>query len=281
MSRTRRACPRLPGLVVLVAAILTAALTAVPASRAHAFGADGHRIVGELAQRQLTPEARVAIERLLATLPDAQEPLALADISTWADEIRDNEAYRWTAPLHYVNFPLGTCTWQAERDCPDGRCVIAAIERFARVLSDRDAPDAQRGKALKWLVHLVGDIHQPLHTAYAEDKGGNTFRVFYRGSASNLHAVWDSAILAAAKRNWREHARTLAVRPVEGEVQWTAQAPVRWAEESCRLIHSAEIYPPRPGRLPRNYINRHLPLVEQQLVLAGARLAALLNATLQ
>lgn len=259
----------------LCALVLAVAALAPPAARA--FGADGHRIVAELAQRRLAPAAAAEVRRLL----DGEADPTLTGIANWADEVRDREAYRWSAPLHYVNFPRDSCRYDAARDCRDGRCVVAAIERYARELHDRRLGDERRRAALKWLVHFVADVHQPLHAGYADDKGGNTFQVFYAGRGSNLHALWDSLILDLPRRGWRDYAGVLAARSAGRDLRWSPQAAQRWAEQSCRLIAAAAIYPERPGRLNRAYAERQLPVVERQLVLAGARLAALLNAELR
>ena len=114
----------------------------------------------------------------------------LVSISTWADEHKNPASAKW----HYVNFPRDSCSFDAARDCPDGQCLISAIERQTAVLMS-NAPDEKRLNALKYLVHLVGDVYQPLHAGYQDDKGGNKYQLqsFMRGS--NLHALWDSGII--------------------------------------------------------------------------------------
>jgi hypothetical protein len=121
------------------------------------WGAEGHQVIAKLAESQLTPKALSAVNRLLAMEPDA----TLASISTWADEHR-NPA---TAPWHYVNFPRGDCTYAADRDCPEGKCVVGDINRQAEVLAS-NAPDEKKLLALKYVIHFVGDVHQPLHAGY-------------------------------------------------------------------------------------------------------------------
>lgn len=242
-----------------------------------AFGPDGHRIVAELAERALTPAAQAQVRHLLADEAES----GLAAVSNWADEVRGEPDWRWTGPWHYVNFPRdGNCRYVPARDCRDGRCIVAAIEAQARLLGDSSRPDAERAQALRFVVHLVGDIHQPLHAGYGDDRGGNTFQIFYAGRGSNLHALWDGGILRSARRDWRDYTDLLQSRRTDADVRWTRRSPQRWAEESCRVIASADIYPTRPGRLPAGYVERQLPVVERQLRIAGARLAALLNAEL-
>lgn len=245
-----------------------------------AFGPDGHRIIAELAQRQLSPTALAEVRRLLGDQADD----GLAGIANWADEIREAQAWRHTSRWHYVNFPRDDCAYDAGRDCKGGRCVVAAIGEQAAILGDRARGDDERTRALRFLVHFVGDIHQPLHAGHGDDRGGNTFQVFYLGRGSNLHALWDGGILRSARLDWRGHVHRLAARAPDRRARrggaWSARAPVRWAEESCRLIGSAAVYPPSPGKLPDDYVQRQYPVVERQLVVAATRLAAVLDAVL-
>jgi len=153
--------------------------------------------------------------------------------------------------------------------CPDGRCVVAVIDRQVKVLGS-GSPDEQRLNALKYVVHFVGDVHQPLHAGYQDDRGGNQYQLqaFMRGS--NLHAVWDTGLI----KYLNEDADAMAVR-LAGKVaagQWTA---VQAAEESCRIVGTAGFY---PGRLVDGaYIEQFTPVMEGRLGLAGARLAEVLN----
>jgi hypothetical protein len=136
---------------------------------AHAWGAAAHRLIAEAAYGQLSPAARAAVDDLLTLEPGA----TFESISTWADEVRSPG----TGPWHYVNLPRDSgCMYEATRDCPDERCVVGAIERQTAVLSS-GAHGAERLKALKYLVHFVADIHQPLHVGYGDDRGGNLYQV--------------------------------------------------------------------------------------------------------
>jgi len=151
-----------------------------------AWGSEGHQVIALIAQSQLTPKARGEVDRLLKLEPGA----TLDSVSTWADEHRNPS----TAPWHYVNFPRETCVYEQARDCPDGKCVVGAIERQSKILAFATT-DEERLAALKFLVHFVGDVHQPLHAGYLDDKGGNTYQLqaFMRGT--NLHALWDTVII--------------------------------------------------------------------------------------
>jgi hypothetical protein len=130
---------------------------------------------------------------------------------------------------------------------------------------------------LKFVVHFVGDVHQPLHGGYRDDKGGNTYQVQFQGQGSNLHRVWDSGMLATRTPDWQAYARELDARgPVTlPAVQGAPYAA--WAEESCRL--SRDIYPDG-HTADADYVRAHLPLAEERLRQAGRRLADLLNRVL-
>jgi hypothetical protein len=257
-------------------ALLIAWLCAFIPSLACAWGPAGHRIVAELADRQLTQAARAEVQHLLAVSHDR----SLADVATWADDLRDerNQGALWraTSRLHFVNFATTGCRYEAMRDCPGGRCVVGAIETYARVLGDRSRPDAERAEALRFVVHFVADAHQPLHAGYRHDKGGNQFQLQLNGRGSNLHAVWDSPVLASRRLGWRRHAATLARTPLPR----ASGSPVQWAEESCRATRDDGIYP-RGHRIDGTYLLQMRPLAEQRVRAAAARLADLLNRELR
>lgn len=229
-----------------------------------AWGPEGHKIIASLAEQQLTPVARKEVERLLALEPGA----TLVSVANWADEYRSAETAAW----HYVNFPRNVCVYEALRDCRDGACVVEAIAQQTAVLQT-DPSDMNRLIALKYLVHLVGDVHQPLHAGYRDDRGGNTYQlqVFMRGS--NLHAFWDSGLIYALHEDVSTLSNRLSRRlPPVADTVWTAEQA---AQESCRIVGMPGFYPER--RVGGDYIRRFTPVVEQRLLRAGSRLAGLLN----
>jgi hypothetical protein len=233
-----------------------------------AWGPDGHRIVAQIAFDHMTPQAQAAVT---AELKAANEPEpTLPGIANWADQVRDPES----APLHYLNMPKGDCHYVAERDCPDGKCVIGGIESSIAVLKDINSPEPRRIVALKNLVHFVGDIHQPLHEGLAIDKGGNTVQLQWAGKGSNLHRVWDSGLITAIDPDWEDFEKKLTDREVKAD--WIGFSPSGWAEASCVIAQSDGLYPSTttPGA---EYVRRWAPVVEDQLTIAGLRLAAILN----
>lgn len=259
--------------VARFAAILLALLSA--ARPAQAWGPHSHQLVAEIAARGLQPAPRREVERLLGDRAD----LAMREASTWPDTIREQPGYRDTGPLHYNNFPRGQCQYRPQRDCRKGRCVVGAIERFTALLADRTASDQKRAEALRFIIHFVGDIHQPLHAGWDDDRGGNDFQVRIGREGRNLHSLWDDYLARQAGLGLRAHRdklERLHFKP--GQLAWDRAAPVRWVEESCRVIASG-VYPTSPD-IDRAYIERMLPVAERRIALAGQRLAVVLNALL-
>lgn len=229
---------------------------------ADAWGTKGHQVVANLAYAQLTDKAKTEVNRLLALEPGA----TLASVSTWADETRN----KTTAPWHYVNFPRDTCTYDAARDCPDGQCVVGAIDKQLAVLASNTS-DEKRLVALKYVVHLVADVHQPLHAGYADDRGGNTYQIQAFGRGTNLHALWDNGLIENTGLDTAAMtAKLLAASATAGEVD-----AARVAEESRRIVGTAGFYPDR--KVGTDYLERFTPVMEKRLSVAGARLAARLN----
>ena len=271
---------------------LLTALLLLLAPSAMAWSALGHRLVGELAQRHLNPVASAEVAALLADEPDP----TLAGVAVWADTLRasDPDRFKATSRWHYVNTPAGTCHFDSQRDCPDGECVIGAIDAQRRILVDRRQPHAARRDALKFLVHFVGDVQQPMHANNRGDKGGNDFQISLRTDlppeayararyvdgvmGTNLHSVWDFYILGSQGLDLRQYAARLDALPWP-PMTLPVSAAQGWAGESCRLVDSRNLYP-ATRKMDRGYLDAHRPLAEQRVRQAGYRLAALLNATL-
>jgi hypothetical protein len=245
-------------------------LAATPA--AMAWGPKGHRVVARLAEAQLTPPARATAQRLLA----ARGVRHLADVANWADGLRETDSalFAQTRGMHYVNFDSPDCVYRPVRDCRGGACVVAAIGHYSAILSDRRSSVGARAEALAFVVHFVGDVHQPLHADYRHDLGGNRFQVQWRGRGTNLHRLWDSGLLDATGWSAARYAARLGAAPAVG-----GGTPVAWAEESCRIDRDDGVYP-ASHTIDASYVERALPIEERRLRQAGARLARLLNADL-
>lgn len=256
-----------------------------------AFGwsAQGHWLIGDLASRQLTAHARQQVAWLL----EGEAEPTLAGVSTWADQLRASspEEYKRTAPWHYINSKDGTCDFVPPRDCPDGHCAPGAIETQIKILGDAQQPREMRRDALKFVVHFVGDVHQPLHAGPRDDAGGNRYAVTVHSDVpppdyaakrpelvANLHAVWDYYVLGSRHLGNEAYANALA-----GNLPHLSPdkigTPFEWARESCLEVESHGIYPAEHV-IDQAYLNAQRPLAEQQVRVAAVRLAKLLNRAL-
>ncbi|MGE3519569.1 MAG: S1/P1 nuclease [Vicinamibacterales bacterium] len=276
-------------LAVLVSAALVAAGTC---ARVHAWGAQGHRVVAAIASDLLSPDAR----REAASLLDGQ---TLADVAVWADEIRDD--LNQTAGWHYVNIPPDASAYSRDRDCPRQPrvsagspadrwrdCIVDRIDYHRMRLASRSLDRADRAVALKFLVHLVGDIHQPFH-AIGVAAGGNGIPVSVFGSNNcavsraapprpcNLHGAWDVALVAHRELDDRSYVDALA-RRVRIARTAPASSAASWAMESLRLAEAALV--PAHGSVDEAYYRVQIDVVDEQIARAGVRLAALLDAAL-
>lgn len=263
-----------------------------------AWGPEGHAIVADIAQAHLDPAAAAEVASLL----QLEGHDRLDQISSWADGNRRD--YPETGPWHYVDTPLAASGYDASRDCVQGNCVVAKIDQYARELADKSATPQARLLALKWVVHLVGDIHQPLHAEDHDDKGGNTVQAQFFGKGTNLHSLWDGGVLRhalnlRAGRNFTfDHAvvqgdaMTLdagippvlraAWAPAPGLAQIGAAA-VGWANESHQLAQTVaytDIDKPFGDAWSQRYQAKAWPVIQKRLQQGGVRLADVLNEAL-
>ena len=251
-------------------AVLSASLLLLPNPEAWAWGSEGHCIVADIAWDHLTPATRENLQPFL-------EGDDLASISSWADDIRPGRPE--TAPWHYVNIPPDAAGYDP-KNCPNDNCVVAQINKFAQILGDPSQPFAARSEALKYLVHFVGDLSQPLH-ATAEARGGNDVPVTAFGAAQcgnrpcNLHSVWDNELIAHTGLDQHGYVKQLEKMITADHLQAGSDDPVAWANESWQLAKQAWVQP--QSDIDQAYYQRERPVVDRQLALAGLRLAQLLN----
>lgn len=277
----------------IAAAVLLGTLLASGTVEVRAWGLQGHRLVALLATARLTLTARRNVQWLLA-------PETLADVSSWADRYWEGnyQTYYW----HFLNIPAEATSYDRDRDCPrqpglsDNSpadkwrdCAVDRIEYNAARLGDRSLDRADRAVALKFLVHLVGDLHQPFH-ALGVERGGNGILVSVFGSdtcsanvarpvACNLHGVWDSGLIAHRNLDDEHYVAILdgVIRRNRLDQRPTGTS-AEWAMESQRLGKAALLA--QHGVVDDAYYRRALPVVDERLALAGVRLAAVLNRNL-
>jgi hypothetical protein len=263
-------------------ALLIGGLVAAMAGQAAAWSRLGHRASAKLAEARLSPRAKAAIAELL----DPGE--SLADASTWADE--HNRDIRGSAAWHYVNVPISSPHYD-DRFCGSGGCVVGRIAEFRAVLADRNAPPARRRQALRFLVHLVQDVHQPMHVADRNDRGGNALplRVGRYGN-SNLHQLWDSGLFHERYRSHAEDALVREATAMAGRPEakrWPGGRVEDWADESLQIGRRA-YQVPGTGRtlrsgdeVGRDYVEANAPIAVERVAQSGVRLAAMLNEILR
>lgn len=263
-----------------LAAFALCAGLAVAASPAGAWGPTGHRVSAELAERNIGGLTRAHVEAILGHE-------GLAEAATWPDEQRSNPEPFWdeASPWHYVTLPPGTPAAQLQHP-PEGDAA-GALERFTAVLRDPAASREDKARALRFVVHIVADLHMPLHAGKPGDRGGNDVKVRWFGEMQNLHWVWDEGIIDKQLLSYTEYADRLQARTTPAEVmQWWNARPGTWIDESTALRE--RIYPATgaeqgmgtmesPVVLSWDYDWQWRPSVELRLQQAGVRTAAYLD----
>ena len=239
-----------------------------------AWGVLGHRIVGEIASRHLSPKAKVAIKQILGN-----ESIAMA--SNWADFVKSDSSFNYLNSWHYIDFDDSTLTAST---ITKKLSTDTAIDAYVKInflinqLKNKNLNHQKQLMYLRLLIHIVGDIHQPLHTGRAEDKGGNTVKVLWFNQPTNLHAVWDEKLIDNQQLSYTEYANAIDFATPNQQVVWQKQPLSTWIFQSYQLANSvyAEIKQPNQ-KLSYRYNFDHLASLNEQLLKGGIRLAGLLN----
>jgi hypothetical protein len=258
------------------------------------WGNRGHQVIARIAMARLTTSAREAIGELL-------EPgETLESVSTWADQIKTERPE--TRSWHLVSFPLRETNYSRAKFCGNETCIIEVISQQIAILKSPNKESGQRAEALKFLVHLVGDLHQPFHVTtnmHPEDYGATRVRVTsLSGRLTNLHDVWDADLveygLKQSAKSVGDYATKLSLRVAQsstnqsnrGGLYSTQGSVTDWAMEAHKLPWRAYIHtntefmvadPKRMWTLDQTYYDRNVQVVEFQLTRAGVRLAKILN----
>ncbi len=256
---------------------LIASLTSIclfSSSLAMAWGQTGHRVTGAIAEHYLSAKAKSAIERLL---PNE----SLAEASTWPDEMRSHPDEYWqktATPWHWVTIP-GDKTYSQVGAPPQGDAYVA-LQHFREMLINPKSTTADKQKALRFIVHLIGDLHQPLHAGNGTDRGGNDVKVRFFWENSNLHRVWDSQMIAQRKLSYTEWTHWLLQKiSQQDRALWRDTDPQTWITESVAIRKT--IYPDDANNMNYDYVFDHIPTVKQRLQQAGVRIADYLNEIFQ
>lgn len=246
--------------------ILCFVLLLAATSQSSGWGPTGHRVTGRIADRYLSKKARITIQKIL-------QGQSLAMAGTWMDEIRSDATYDHMEDWHWVTIPHGE-TYASSVKNPNGD-IIQTLDRVISELRTRNLPAAQQKEHLRILIHLVADLHQPLHVGAKNDRGGNNVQVTWFGNASNLHRIWDSDMIDDTRLSYTELAESLEVPSKDLIRQWQKISVEEWARES--QAYEGSVYDYGKGRLGYEYAYINLPIVRQRLLQAGVRLAGILN----
>ena len=239
----------------------------VVSPKAFSWGKTGHRVVAEIAERNLDPAAKKGIKDLLGVD-------TLARIANYPDEIRSDRKYDYTGSWHYTSIPSDKTYFDQKRN-KDGD-IIEALFRMDETLKDPKKSKEDKAFALKFLVHLMGDLHQPLHVGLAEDRGGNNVRVKWFKSESNLHAIWDEAIIDFQQLSYTEYTTFLNHFTKTEKADFSKGNFIDWAKESQDL--RGIVYDTGGSEnLSYEYSFKAKPVIEERLRQAGLRLATVLN----
>lgn len=284
-----------------IAALMMAIVCLLLPTQAGAWGFEGHEIIAAIARAYVAPSTRERIDAILAEDPDASTGPDMLSRATWADAWR-GAGHRETAEWHFADIELDRPDLDAA--CfghpavsgpvsagPAHDCVVDKVEQFASELGARSTTRAERILALKYLLHLVGDMHQPLHASDNHDRGGNCVRLSLNGARTvNLHSYWDTVVVAELGSDAVAVARDLRLRITEGQVaSWRKGAESDWILEAFELSKrfAYELDAPAgcqpdaaPVPLPPGYEEQARRIVALQLERAGVRLAMLLDEAL-
>lgn len=234
-----------------------------------AYEKTGHRVVAELAERHLTHAARKNIAAILG------EKVALAEVANWPDEMKSNpdEYWRQTNVWHYINVEAGQTFENTPRN-PAGD-VLSAFDEFVATLKSKETTKAQKAHALKFLVHIVGDMHQPLHYGHASDHGGNKVKVIWFDEVTDLHSVWDIYLVDKEKLSFTEWANFLDKATEQDITRYQSAKAIDWVHEGLKLRD--DIYDVGDRNFSWGYVYKYRPVVREQLLKGGMRLAGVLN----
>ncbi|MFP5042521.1 S1/P1 nuclease [Parasediminibacterium sp. JCM 36343] len=239
---------------------------------AMAWGMEGHRIVGEIAESYLSPKAKLAVQKILGT-----ESMAIA--SNWPDFIKSDTSYKYLNPWHYLNVKDSLTEAEFKKYLESDNTVDAytKLNFLIKQLKDKSLPKEKQLMYLRLVIHIVGDIHQPMHVSREEDQGGNKIKLSWFGQPTNLHGVWDEKIIDYQQLSYTEYAKSINHTTAKEVSEWQHEPLKYWIYQSYSEAQKiyAEIKPDM--KLSYRYNFDHIQTVNTQLLKGGVRLAGLLN----
>lgn len=236
------------------------------------WGLDGHRIVGEIAEKHLTAKARKNIQKILGN-----ESIAMS--SNWADFIKSNPAFDSLDKSHYINFKSGMSRNDFDADLKNNKEQNAfnSIKFLSEQLMSGKLNDSLKVAYLKLLIHFVGDVHQPLHTGRPEDLGGNRIRVTWFDQNINIHQLWDSRLIEYQNLSYTEYVNWINHATPDQKKKWMFEPMENWLYESYVLAEKIYAATPADAKLKYKYNYDFVEDMNLQLLKGGVRLAGLLN----
>jgi len=232
------------------------------------WSSTGHRVVGKIADNYLKGNTKRKIEKLL-------KRKSLAFVSTFADEIKSDKRYNKFYTWHYINMPLDFNYEKSEKN-PSGD-LVSGINHCINIIKDENASDDDKAFYLKLLIHLIGDLHQPMHIGLAEDKGGNDFKVQWFYNDTNLHRVWDRQMIDNYDMSYNELAENADILDRKQVKAIQEGNIVDWVNETHELTRKVYANVKPDENLRYRYSYENFETVRTQLQKAGIRLAKVLN----
>lgn len=238
----------------------------------HAWGTTGHRVVGQVADAYLTPNARKAIKGILGN-----ESVAM--VANWADFIKSDTTLKDLDPWHYVNLPDSMSRADVQQFLSNDTAVNVYNKTMwlIKELKNKKLPKDKQAFYLKLLIHFIGDIHQPMHTARATDRGGNSVKVGWFNESSNLHTIWDTKLIDMQQLSYTEYASWINHPSAADKTKWQKQPVSEWVWESYQISRAIYQKTPADSRQSYRYNYEWISTINQQLLKGGVRLAGVLN----
>jgi hypothetical protein len=247
-------------------ALLICAITLI------SWGGTGHKTVAKIAENHLTPNTKLNVQALLGGE-------SMTDVASWADGLRNDPNYSKTSSWHYINTPLGLNYEEFSKTvkAQGATNVYGALLKCEDDLKSTTTTFQQKTDALKFLIHFVGDMHQPMHVSRAEDKGGNSIQLQFDGKGTNLHSLWDSGLINKKGETFEQMAVGYDQATPAQIKQWQSTDPMQWAYESYQISTKLYAEAEKDNKPGDAYFQQYLPIVQQRIEMAGIRLAGILN----
>jgi hypothetical protein len=234
-----------------------------------ALGQTGHRVTGEIAERHVNEHTKKALKSILGYE-------TLAEASTWADEMRTDPAKFWqktASPYHYVTVPKGK-TYQ-EVGAPEQGDAVSALAEFSKIIKSKKSSQKEKALAVKFIVHIIGDLHQPLHAGNGLDHGGNKIKLKFYRKDTNLHRIWDTDLIERRHLSFTEWSNWLDKEISAKNIkQWSTNNPMVWIEESIKIRD--KVYP-TDDSIGYEYLYENMPVIKLRLKQASIRIAYYLD----